>query len=232
LTKILSSGSFYYALHPQWDLSSRVSVRLSRDDDVVKDLGIFDARFVWNEYIIRSLLDFRERLDPHEREDLDHCQFIVSILALVYTASNILRIIRTQILAIQGYVGVFTMALPAPPTDGSPTIAHLSLISRLGWKRAGTRFNTRGVDDDGNTANFVEVSSLIYYATPSLSGCCQTETVFSTDQHCVSYVQVRGSVPCTYLILKYIKPEAKGAYAVLQCSGNSKGFKHLASASR
>lgn len=37
-------------------------------------------------------------------------------------------------------------------------IATLSLISRLGWKRAGTRFNTRGVDDDGHCANFVEVS--------------------------------------------------------------------------
>jgi hypothetical protein len=49
------------------------------------------------------------------------------------------------------------MALPAPPTDGAPAVATLSLISRLGWKRAGTRFNTRGVDDDGNTANFVEV---------------------------------------------------------------------------
>lgn len=52
---------------------------------------------------------------------------------------------------------MFTMALPAPPINGSPTVATLSLISRLGWKRAGTRFNTRGVDDDGNTANFVEV---------------------------------------------------------------------------
>jgi hypothetical protein len=62
-----------------------------------------------------------------------------------------------QVLAIQGYVGVFTVPLPAPPTNGSPTIATLTLISRLGKKRAGTRFNTRGVDDDGNTANFVEV---------------------------------------------------------------------------
>lgn len=53
------------------------------------------------------------------------------------------------------------MALPAPPTDGSPTIATLSLISRLSWKRAGTRFNSRGVDDDGNTANFVEVRPLL-----------------------------------------------------------------------
>ncbi|KAJ7590659.1 inositol polyphosphate phosphatase [Mycena floridula] len=158
LTKILSSGSFYYTLESQWDLSSRLAVRLTRDRGLQKDPGTFDERFVWNEYLVRSLLDFRERLDVAERDDLDRCHFIT--------------------LAIQGYVGISTMALPAPPTDGSPTIATLSLISRLGWKRAGTRFNTRGVDDDGNCANFVE-----------------TETILSTDQHCVSYVQVRGSVP-------------------------------------
>lgn len=94
------------------------------------------------------------------------------------------------------------MPLPAPPTDGSPTVATLSLISRLGYKRAGTRFNTRGVDDDGNTANFVEVGSPIAVINHgSRLRRCQTETVFSTDQHCVSYVQVRGSVPCMYFIL-------------------------------
>ncbi|KAJ7490357.1 SacI homology domain-containing protein [Mycena galericulata] len=158
LTKILSSGSFYYAMDSTWDLSTRLAVRLSRDKHATWDLGTFDERFIWNAFLIRSLLEFRERLDASERDEFDTCQFIV--------------------LAIQGYVGAFTMALPAPPLDGSPTIATLSLISRLGWKRAGTRFNSRGVDDDGNTANFVE-----------------TETIFTTDQHCVSYVQVRGSVP-------------------------------------
>jgi synaptojanin len=80
LTKILSSGSFYYALEPQWDLSSRLSVRLTRDVNSNKDIGTFDERFVWNEYIVRSLLDFRERLDVHERVDLDRCQFIVRLL--------------------------------------------------------------------------------------------------------------------------------------------------------
>ncbi|KAI0796871.1 DNase I-like protein [Abortiporus biennis] len=158
LSKIISAGTFYYALEPYWDLSSRLSQRFQRDSAIAKDVGAYDERFVWNEYIVRSLLDFRERLDPAEREDLDRCQFIV--------------------LAIQGYVGVFTFALPAPPTNGSPTIATISLISRLGWKRAGTRFNTRGVDDDGNCANFVE-----------------TELIFTTDSHCYSYTQVRGSVP-------------------------------------
>ncbi|EIW61212.1 DNase I-like protein [Trametes versicolor FP-101664 SS1] len=156
LRKLISTGTFYYASDPQWDISSRLQRRLARTEPW--DASIFDDRFVWNEYIIRSLLDFRERLDPQERAELDQCQFIV--------------------LAIQGYVGVCTLALPAPPTNGTPAVATLSLISRLGWKRAGTRFNTRGVDDDGNCANFVE-----------------TETVFSTDQHCYSYVQVRGSVP-------------------------------------
>ena len=77
LTKILSSGSFYYAIETQWDLSSRLSVRLARAANTSKDELVFDERFVWNEYIIRSLLDFRERLDGHEREDLDRCQFIV-----------------------------------------------------------------------------------------------------------------------------------------------------------
>lgn len=60
-------------------------------------------------------------------------------------------------LAIQGYVGIFDLPLPAPPGDGTPAIGTIALISRLGWKRAGTRFNTRGVDDDGHCANFVEV---------------------------------------------------------------------------
>ncbi|KAI0638342.1 DNase I-like protein [Trametes polyzona] len=156
LRKLISTGTFYYASDPQWDISSRLQRRLSRSEPW--DPSTYDERFVWNEYIIKSLLDFRERLDPHERTELDQCQFMV--------------------LAIQGYVGVCTLALPAPPTNGTPAVATLSLISRLGWKRAGTRFNTRGVDDDGNCANFVE-----------------TETVFSTDQHCYSYVQVRGSVP-------------------------------------
>ncbi|KAI6047496.1 SacI homology domain-containing protein [Pisolithus marmoratus] len=158
LTKILSSGSFYYALDPSWDISSRLPVRLTRGDSSQYDVGVFDDRFIWNEYVVQSLLDFREKLDPGERQDLDRCQFII--------------------LAIQGYVGVFTMALPAPPVSGAPAIVTLSLVSRLGRKRAGTRFNTRGVDDDGNTANFVE-----------------TETILSTDQHCMSYTQVRGSIP-------------------------------------
>ena len=76
-----------------------------------------------------------------------------------------------MVLAIQGYVGVYDISLGGEP-------AVLSLVSRLGWKRSGTRFNVRGVDDDGGVANFVE-----------------TETILRTRDMCWSYVQTRGSVP-------------------------------------
>ena len=79
LRKIISGGTFYYAMEPQWDISSRLQRRLSRHESW--DAATYDDRFVWNEYIVRSLLDFRERLDPAERTDLDRCQFIVSYLA-------------------------------------------------------------------------------------------------------------------------------------------------------
>lgn len=79
LTKILSSGTFYHATYPHWDLSTRLSERLKRGGNACDDLGAFDQRFVWNEYIVRSLLDFRDQLDPQERQELDRCQFIVCL---------------------------------------------------------------------------------------------------------------------------------------------------------
>jgi hypothetical protein len=77
LTKILSSGSFYYAKDSTWDISSRLAVRLARDKHATWDLGTFDERFIWNAFLIRSLLEFRERLDALERSEFDTCQFIV-----------------------------------------------------------------------------------------------------------------------------------------------------------
>ena len=58
------------------------------------------------------------------------------------------------------------------------TQLRAALISRLSCGRAGTRYNSRGVDDEGNTANFVE-----------------TEQLLLTDSATSSFVQVRGSVP-------------------------------------
>ncbi len=54
------------------------------------------------------------------------------------------------------------------------------LLSRLSCERVGTRFNCRGVNDEGNCANFVETEQLIYSV--------------DTEEE-TSFLQLRGSVP-------------------------------------
>jgi hypothetical protein len=80
LSKILSQGTFYYAALPFWDISSRLEKRL-KHTSAGKDLKTFDQRFIWNEHAVQSLLDFRDRLDETERDELDRCQFIVRFIA-------------------------------------------------------------------------------------------------------------------------------------------------------
>lgn len=48
---------------------------------------------------------------------------------------------------IQGYVDY------AIPVDG----VEMILIARRKWAMGGTRFNARGIDDDGNVANHTEL---------------------------------------------------------------------------
>uniref|UniRef100_A0A8C7I8U5 Synaptojanin-1 n=1 Tax=Oncorhynchus kisutch TaxID=8019 RepID=A0A8C7I8U5_ONCKI len=56
--------------------------------------------------------------------------------------------------------------------------AKACVISRLSSERAGTRFNVRGANDDGQVANFVE-----------------TEQVIFLDDQVSSFIQIRGSIP-------------------------------------
>lgn len=189
IRKLLGTGTFYFAQDGRFDLSQRFEKRQkakapvttrrkppapplpsagggaanvagasrsesrersANDDGGSSDsLWHYDARFVWNTYMMEPLLEYRERLEREDRAELDRERFFI--------------------LAIQGYIGIQETLL-----SGS-TIA---LVSRLSWKRAGTRYNTRGVDDDGNVANFAE-----------------SETLFSFQGITMSYCQVRGSVP-------------------------------------
>ncbi|CAF4107422.1 unnamed protein product, partial [Rotaria magnacalcarata] len=57
---------------------------------------------------------------------------------------------------------------------------ELWLISRLSCERAGTRFNVRGVNDDGAVANFVETEQIVFVPR---------------QNHYSSFVIIRGSIP-------------------------------------
>lgn len=150
IRKILSSASFYYSPGGEdtFDISTRLQTRVARDQAAAADLAQgkgkdrdesppeeFQRHFVWNSYLVQPLLDFKSSLSLSARDEFDRQGFVV--------------------LAIQGYVGVYDVALAGQQP------AVLTLVSRLGWKRAGTRFNVRGVDDEGNVANFVEVSEVV-----------------------------------------------------------------------
>ncbi|KAH7391763.1 SacI homology domain-containing protein [Pyrenochaeta sp. MPI-SDFR-AT-0127] len=157
LKKLLSSGTFYYS--SDFDLTRRLQDRTT--DAATVSIDSLDAGFLWNSYMIQPLVDFRSRLAPRDKDALD--------------ASGILTS------AIRGFALTITIPTSLAPikVPGSGMPSSMTLISRLSCRRAGTRFNSRGIDDDGNVANFVETET-IYWAP---SGAC------------FSYVQVRGSVP-------------------------------------
>ncbi|KAL1877090.1 hypothetical protein VTK73DRAFT_8898 [Phialemonium thermophilum] len=157
LQKLLGNGSFYYST--DFDVTNRLQDRSA--DSSTFDIDNFDESFLWNSYMIKPLVDFRSRLQAHERDVLDASRILTS--------------------AIRGFC--LTIAIPqssAPlrsARSGLPS--YLTVISRLSCRRAGTRFNSRGIDDDGNVANFVE-----------------TETIYWSPSGVIfSYAQVRGSVP-------------------------------------
>jgi endonuclease/exonuclease/phosphatase family metal-dependent hydrolase len=157
LKKMLSGGSFYFST--DFDLTKRVQDRSSTESSTVA-VESLDAGFLWNAYMIQPLVDFRSRLAEHERDALDDSGILTS--------------------AIRGFAKTVYVPASSSPARfsklGQPS--NMTVISRLSCRRAGTRFNARGIDDDGNVANFVE-----------------TETIFCTDVLCFSYVQCRGSVP-------------------------------------
>lgn len=110
--------------------------------------------------MISPLVQFRSRLMPQEQAALDKSRILTS--------------------AIRGFCKTMTIPQSGSPLKGNTGRASLlTLISRLSCRRAGTRFNARGIDDDGHVANFVESETVFW----SPSG-----TVFS-------YAQVRGSIP-------------------------------------
>ena len=115
------------------------------------ELSAADDQFLWNAYMLSPLLPFRDHLPPEERTLLDNSQLLSPI-------------IRGHAASVKCRIGL--------------TPGVMTLISRLSCRRAGTRFLARGIDDEGNVANFVEM-----------------ETILATDDWVFSYAQIRGSVP-------------------------------------
>ncbi|KAK7408148.1 Inositol-1,4,5-trisphosphate 5-phosphatase 1 [Neonectria punicea] len=157
LRSLLSNGSFYYST--DFDVTNRVQDRPINSNSF--EIDNFDDVFLWNSFMISPLVQFRSRLMPHEREALDASRILTS--------------------AVRGFCKTMTIPQSSSPLKVSKTgmPSYMTLISRLSCRRAGTRFNARGIDDDGHVANFVESETTFWSPAGTL----------------FSYAQVRGSVP-------------------------------------
>ncbi|KAF8463265.1 SacI homology domain-containing protein [Kalaharituber pfeilii] len=163
IKKLLSGGTFYYST--DFDLTNRLQNRSIEPAEF--DIDNFDPSFLWNSFMISPLIRFRSQLSNSERKALDASHLLTS--------------------AIRGFVETLTIphssSFSSSKKVGVP--ATLTLISRLSCKRAGTRFNARGIDDEGNVANFVETETIIWDPAGGAAGAGLG----------FSYCQVRGSVP-------------------------------------
>ncbi|KAJ2806317.1 Inositol-1,4,5-trisphosphate 5-phosphatase 1 [Coemansia helicoidea] len=158
LTGFLESGAFFFS--SAFDLTrsaqSQRMRELAADDPHAFDP---DHKFQWNRHILRVFSDYRTRLcGGAARRAFDAAGYAVSL--------------------IQGTVESFYFT----QNMGGPGNSHVSvachLVSRSSSMRSGTRFLTRGINDQGGVANEVE-----------------TEVIVVTPTRTLSHVQIRGSVP-------------------------------------
>ncbi|KAJ1996839.1 Phosphoinositide phosphatase sac1, partial [Coemansia thaxteri] len=73
------------------------------------------------------------------------------------------------------------------------TAFNYVLVTRRGRKRQGTRYFSRGADEEGNVSNFAETEQIVDFAAPNASS---TDPDLAGTQ--MSYVQVRGSIPIVW----------------------------------
>jgi hypothetical protein len=111
-----------------FDLTRDMRARKSKVGKGTIDLVNLD--YVWNKNILSDLFKARSSMVEEMRVEFDKSALIN--------------------LCMQGFVGSETIVLGAMKYK-------MAIISRLSSNRAGTRFNARGIDDDGNVSNFVEV---------------------------------------------------------------------------
>ncbi|XP_022917953.1 phosphatidylinositide phosphatase SAC2 isoform X2 [Onthophagus taurus] len=151
------TDSFYYSYTCDITSSLQRLCTLEKSGEFNKEAlwRTVNDKFFWNKYMLNELIELNNPLaDP----------WILPII------QGYIQIEHCKVEVDNDYRGVKT----SPKYE----IFTLSIISRRSRYRAGTRYKRRGVDEDGECANYVETEQLIQY-----------------HHHEVSFVQVRGSVP-------------------------------------
>jgi len=136
-----------------------------------------DDRFFWNRFVQSDLIDFRtrgSRHQPGQQAGID--PFILPVMF------GMMEIVSTSI---------------------KKTPLTIVLITRRSRHRAGTRYFSRGIDEEGNVSNFNETEQIILLndTAGGLGGFAGGDNVQNgrfgegKEVQIMAYVQTRGSVP-------------------------------------
>ncbi|CAM4583765.1 unnamed protein product [Lepidochelys olivacea] len=161
----MDSDSFYYSL--TYDLTNSVQKQSSCEKTNLSLWRKVDDRFFWNKHMIHDLIN----TDNTEVDSwiIPIIQGFVQIEELVVNYSDASDDEKSS---------------PETPPQESICVDDIhprflvALISRRSRHRAGMRYKRRGVDKNGNVANYVETEQLIH-----------------VHNHTLSFIQTRGSVP-------------------------------------
>jgi synaptojanin len=107
--------------------------------------------FVWNQHLLDPIVDLASQIPQEQSNFLLESDIFSKIVKGFFKSTS------KSISSIVYEIGVYT---------------------RIGKKKAGTRFNSRGLDDEANVSIFGE-----------------TEVIISSEKFTFSYVILRGSVP-------------------------------------
>uniref|UniRef100_A0A8B9SJV9 Inositol polyphosphate-5-phosphatase F n=1 Tax=Anas platyrhynchos TaxID=8839 RepID=A0A8B9SJV9_ANAPL len=159
----MDSDSFYYSL--TYDLTNSVQRQSACEKTDLSLWRKVDDRFFWNKHMIEDLII----TDVMDFWIIPIIQGFVQIEELVVNYSESSDDEKSS---------------PETPPQESTCVDDIhptflvALISRRSRHRAGMRYKRRGVDKNGNVANYVETEQLIH-----------------VHNHTLSFVQTRGSVP-------------------------------------
>ncbi|KAL3232584.1 hypothetical protein RNJ44_04500 [Nakaseomyces bracarensis] len=133
----------------EFDLTSTLQTRGFYNSTMNEN--IYDEQYMWNNFMILQLVGYRDKLDNDTKKVFDKEGFLTTIVR---------GFSKTGIT----YVGDFKVAM--------------TIISRESFKRNGYRNSIRGINDEGETADFMETEFIMYSRSFSYA-----------------HAQVRGSVP-------------------------------------
>lgn len=136
IKRLFNQGYFYYS--NDFDITSNLQERgfSKAHNSRISAESVYFKKFLWNDYMISDLIEFRSRLSPIEKIEFDRAKFLTTIT--------------------RGYAKSVNVSF----RDNEDAL--LTLISKQSCQKKGPLFGDWGCDDEGAVSNFVESEIIIY----------------------------------------------------------------------